>query len=186
MSKFKIGDKVRVTKCLYGHDFKINEIVEIINHNISIEDYECENSADSWFLRDSEFELYEEKETEMALTNEMTAEQIRNEILRINSRIEEAKKDIENAEKERDSIVEKLREKGFERIRIDKPSGHHFNVGDVVEVTGYSPERHSGSHVGRKGVIEKIDNSEIPFKVVLNGEDEYSNTWFQTHQIKKI
>ena len=49
----------------------------------------------------------------MVLTNEMTAEQIRNEIIRINSRIEEANKDIEKAQEERNSLVEKLREKGF-------------------------------------------------------------------------
>ena len=113
MTKFKVGDKVRVTKCLHGHGFDIDEVVEIIHHNISHNDYECENNTDSWFLRDTEFELYEEKETEMALTNEMTAEQIRNEIIRINSRIEEANKDIEKAQEERNSLVEKLREKGF-------------------------------------------------------------------------
>lgn len=54
-----------------------------------------------------------EKETEMALTCTMNAEQIRDEILRIDVRIEEAKKDIKNAEKKRNSLVEKLREKGF-------------------------------------------------------------------------
>ena len=112
MTKFKVGDKVRVTKCLHGHDFDIDEVVEIIHNNISRNDYECENNTDSWFLRDTEFELYEEKETEMALTNEMTAEQIRNEIIRINSRIEEANKGIEKAQEERNSLVEKLREKG--------------------------------------------------------------------------
>ena len=112
MTKFKVGDKVRVTKCPHGHGFDIDEVVEIIHHNILHNDYECENNTDSWFLRDTEFELYEEKETEMALTNEMTAEQIRNEIIRISSRIEEANKDIEKAQEERNSLVENLREKG--------------------------------------------------------------------------
>ena len=186
MTKFKVGDKVRVTKCLHGHGFDIDEVVEIIHHNISRNDYECENNTDSWFLRDTEFELYEEKETEMALTNEMTAEQIRNEIIRINSRIEEANKDIEKAQEERNSLVEKLREKGFEIIGMNKAPVSYFNVGDRVEVTGYSPGRHTESHIGRKGIIEKIDDSGIPFKLVLDRESEYSNTWFEIDQIKKI
>lgn len=114
MAKFKVGDKVRVTKCLHGHGFNINEIVEITHHNVVNQDYECYNGLDGWLLRETEFELYEEKETEMFLINEMTAEQIRNEILRINSRIEEANKDIEKAQEERNSLVEKLRERGFE------------------------------------------------------------------------
>ena len=170
MTKFKVGDKVRVTKCLHGHGFDIDEVVEIIHHDISHNDYKCENNADSWFLRDTEFELYEEKETEMALTNEMTVEQIRNEIIRINSRIEEANKDIEKAQEERNSLVEKLREKGFEIIRMNKAPVSYFNVGDRVEVTGYSPGRHTESHIGRKGIIEKIDDSGIPFKLVLDRE----------------
>ena len=146
MTKFKVGDKVRVTKCLHGHGFDIDEVVEIIHHNISHNDYECENNTDSWFLRDTEFELYEEKETEMALTNEMTAEQIRNEILHIDVRIEEAKKDIENAENERNSLVGKLREKGFELFEqrlqkgdkakiIDNTSSHYFPIGKEVKVS---------------------------------------------------
>ena len=146
MTKFKVGDKVRVTKCLYGHGFDIDEVVEIIHHNISHNDYECENNTDSWFLRDTEFELYEEKETEMAFTNEMTAEQIRDEILRIDVRIEEAKKDIENAENERNSLVGKLREKGFELFEqrlqkgdkakiIDNTSSHYFPIGKEVKVS---------------------------------------------------
>lgn len=77
------------------------------------------------------FELYEEKETEM------TAEQIRSEIIRIDVRIEEANKDIENAQEERNSLVEKLREKGF--VLADKKSsvsdnGERFEVGDEVVI----------------------------------------------------
>ena len=82
----------------------------------------------------------------MALTNEMTAEQIRNEIIRINSCIEEANKDIEKAQEERNSLVEKLREKGFElyeqRLQkgdkakiIDNTSSHYFPIGKEVKVS---------------------------------------------------
>ena len=183
MTKFKVGDKVRVTKCLHGHGFDIDEVVEIIHHNISHNDYECENNTDSWFLRDTEFELYEEKETEMTLTCTMNAEQIRDEILRIDARIEEAKKDIENVQNERNSLVEKLREKGFE---LGGTYSQYIKLGDRVEITGWSKERHEKSHIGRKGIIEKIDNTDIPFKVILDDENEDSNTWFEANQVKKI
>ena len=171
MTKFKVGDKVRVTKCLHGHGFDIDEVVEIINHNISRKDYECENNTDYWFLRDTEFELYEEKETEMALTNEMTAEQIRNEILRIDVRIEEAKKDIENAENERNSLVEKLREKGFELSGKMQVRDGGYNVctvdnvkeGDILILTeeSWNNDIPSGSQVR----VIKNDFSDIPLKI---------------------
>ena len=183
MTKFKVGDKVRVTKCLHGHGFNINEIVEITRHNVVNQHYECYNDLDGWFLRETEFELYEEKETEMFLINEMTAEQIRNEIIRIDSRIEEANKDIEKAQEERNSLVEKLREKGFE---LGGTYSQYIKLGDRVEITGWSKERHEKSHIGRKGIIEKIDNTDIPFKVILDGENEDSNTWFEANQVKKI
>lgn len=183
MAKFKVGDKVRVTKCLHGHGFNINEIVEITCHNVVSRDYECYNDLDGWFLRETEFELYEEKETEMFLINEMTAEQIRNEIIRIDSRIEEANKDIEKAQEERNSLVEKLREKGFE---LGGTYSQYIKLGDRVEITGWSKERHEKSHIGRKGIIEKIDNTDIPFKVILDDENEDSNTWFEANQVKKI
>ena len=183
MAKFKVGDKVRVTKCLHGHGFNINEIVEITHHNVVNQNYECYNDLDGWFLRETEFELYEEKETEMFLINEMTAEQIRNEIIRIDSRIEEANKDIEKAQEERSSLVEKLREKGFE---LGGTSNQYIKLGDRVEITGWSKERHEKSHIGRKGIIEKIDNTDIPFKVILDDENEDSNTWFEANQVKKI
>ena len=119
----------------------------------------------------------------MALTNEMTAEQIRDEILRIDARIEEAKKDIENVQNERNSLVEKLREKGFE---LGGTYSQYIKLGDRVEITGWSKERHEKSHIGRKGIIEKIDNTDIPFKVILDDENEDSNTWFEANQVKKI
>ena len=76
-----------------------------------------------------------EKETEMAFTSTMNAEQIRDEILRIDVRIEEAKKDIENAQTERDSLVEKLREKGFEMLTSRTTCGSYAKVTEMnVEI----------------------------------------------------
>ena len=66
---------------------------------------------------------------------EMTAEQIRNEILRIDVRIEEAKKDIENAETERSVLVEKLREKGFSLTMNPQPIVR-YSKGDKLIVVG--------------------------------------------------
>lgn len=115
MSKFKIGDKVIVTEKIGLDDTQLYEVGSIGIVVKSMDGYKWGNVDFNGNIEDvyrKEVKHYEE--TEMALTSTMTAEQIRNEILRIGVRIEEAKKDIENAEKERDSLVEKLREKGFE------------------------------------------------------------------------
>ena len=196
MAKFKVGDKIKPLEDedLGYHSYILpNEVYTVTRvHGLWSDLIDIagvasvqaiETSATRWDKSWSEdwFELYEEKETEMALTNEMTAEQIRNEIIRINSRIEEANKDIEKAQEERNSLVEKLREKGFELY------SQYIKLGDRVEITGWSEERHEKSHIGRKGIIEKIDNTDIPFKVILDDdENEDSNTWFEANQVKKI
>ena len=68
----------------------------------------------------------------------MTAEQIRSKIIRIDARIEEAKKDIENAENKRNSLVEKLREKGFElsknSVQVVIKDKNYHSVGDTVTI----------------------------------------------------
>lgn len=93
-----------------------------------------------------------EKETEMALTCTMNAEQIRDEIIRIDVRIEEAKKDIENAEKERNSLVEKLREEGFEIVEPSS-SQERFRVGDKVKVVD-----NTTSHRFPIGKVVKVES----------------------------
>ena len=185
MAKFKVGDKVVVVDArpsgLKGDYYRNGDkgIVSSIEHE-----------RHGYVTRDDGVEMNVywdevdfEKETEMALTCTMNVEQIRDEILRIDARIEEAKKDIENAENERNSLVEKLREKGFE---LGGTYSQYIKLGDRVEITGWSKERHEKSHIGRKGIIEKIDNTDIPFKVILDGENEDSNTWFEANQVKKI
>ena len=126
MSKFKIGDKVVPSPEYEGavstHPWLVDGAIYTITSVTSSGDWvniegvftkqaNPHTKGTDWSV--DWFKLYEEKETEMALTNEMTVEQIRNEIIRINSRIEEANKYIEKAQEERNSLVEKLREKGF-------------------------------------------------------------------------
>lgn len=114
---------------------------------------------------------------------EQTAEQIRDEILRINARIEEAKKDIENAENERNSLVEKLREKGFELLE-ESVSQTSLEIGDTVKVVGYSEDYHEYSYVGYVGTVHDTDNTDRPYKVYL--EKTGDTQWFTSDEVKKI
>lgn len=188
MNKFKVGDKVICIET-DEEEAATNNITYGKTHYVV--GIDKEGSEAEWLLHLDDgtsaccyrFEPYEK--------TEMTAEQLRDEILRINSRIEEAKKDIENAEKEHNSLIGKLREKGFEIVKSDKTydegsQDDNFKVGDRVEITGYTRGRHDQSHIGMAGFIEIDDHSTIPFKVILDGEDEESNTWFEIDQIKKI
>ncbi len=112
MAKFKIGDKVVVVDArpskLKGDYYRNGDkgIVSSIEH----ERYGHVTRDDGVEMNVYWDEVDFEKETEM------NAEQIRDEILRIDVRIEEANKDIEKAQEERNSLVEKLREKGFELL----------------------------------------------------------------------
>ena len=111
MSKFKVGDKViRVDyEGGWSEEIIVGQCYTVLQkENNYVNVLTSDEDGNGWLLG-IRFELYEEKENK-----EMTAEKIRNEILRIDVRIEEAKKDIENAENEREALVEKLREKGFE------------------------------------------------------------------------
>lgn len=55
----KVGDKVRVTKRLYGHDFNIGEIVTLVEDCRS--DWQCKGEGFySWHLKECEFEAIEE------------------------------------------------------------------------------------------------------------------------------
>ena len=114
--KFNVGDKViRVDyEGGWSREIEVGQCYTILQKEGRYVNVLTSDEDGNGWLLDIRFELYEEKETEMALTSTMNAEQIRDEILRIDARIGEAKKDIENAEKERNSLVEKLREKGFE------------------------------------------------------------------------
>ena len=148
MNKFKVGDKVKVVDHKHGHFFTIGSTVTIVSHDALNGDYDCSDGNEAWYLREEEMELAEEQVLENAFDKaaeqfgatvvakslieketQMNAEQLREEIIRIDARIEEAKKDIENAQTERNSLVDKLREKGFEMVAI------HATCGGCAKVT---------------------------------------------------
>ena len=99
-----------------------------------------------------------------------TAEQIREDIILIDTLIEKSKKDIEEAEKKRESLVEQLREKGF--LLYEKGSECHrsttlsvedVHVGDHLILAG-----NSRSYLIRQGRIVSVevnDKSDLPFGV---------------------
>ena len=99
-----------------------------------------------------------------------TAEQLREEILRIDTLIEKSKKDIEEAEKKREYFVEQLREKGF--LLYEKDSAGHcvtsfsvddVRVGDHLILAGNS--RNYLIRQGRIVTVEVNDKSDLPFGV---------------------
>lgn len=176
MSKFKIGDKIvcietdsetlTANDITYGKEYLVQgtdgDGVDIIS-----------DTDDIQYVYNFRFKLVEEKEMEQ------TAEQIRNEILRIDTRIEEAKKDIENAENERNSLVEKLREKGFELTGEALPY-QRPTVGDRVRVVDVSDRMEDEDIViGYEFVIECDDKSRLPFM------DKQMN-WFREQSVRKI
>lgn len=110
MSKFKIGDKVIVVNADSVYDNYFNGDIGVVV------DYDTNPKTAGFVRREDGFmmNVYWTEIKHLEENKEMTAEQIRNEILRIDVRIEEAKKDIENAETERSVLVEKLREKGLQ------------------------------------------------------------------------
>ena len=181
--KFKIGDKVvRVDggggwdeEVLVGHCYTVlNEEIGYINVLSSCPD------ALGW-LMGARFELYEEK------GKEMTAEQIREEVLRMDSRIEEAKKDIENAQKERESLVEKIREKGFELTRNEDSSEdvEHNNIigeGDIVRIVKYNPAFHRYDCTGVLAEVLSNDGSDRPYYVKTAKTD----FWCMVDEVEKI
>ena len=59
MKNFKLGDKVRITDRIHGHEFKINEVVTITGINVCEKyhtEYILENDEDYWSLTSDEFE----------------------------------------------------------------------------------------------------------------------------------
>ena len=146
MSEFKIGEKVLLvdTRVLYPRHVREGGIYSVLKVNgdfITLTD-DAKSFSECVYAHRLYKIVLLDKEKEM----EQTAEQIREEIFRMDSRIEEAKRDIENAETERNSFVGKLREKGFElseqRLQkgdkakiIDNTSSHYFPIGKEVKVS---------------------------------------------------
>lgn len=190
MSKFKVGDNVvgverAVRDEVKPHQWLVKDKIykiHLVDGNLVYVQTQ-QNEPIGWWSEDW-FKLYEGKETEMALTSNMNAKQIRNEILRIRVRIEEAKKDIENAEKERDSLVEKLREKGFE-LTHHAPTNSHSQklaVGDIVRILSYNEEYHPENYTNHSAEVIKTDSSCRPYLVEVGGRE----FWCTPEEVEKI
>lgn len=187
MSKFKVGDKVIPVKIdgvihkwlrectLYLvkniQEGDLIDIVVLSDDQPTLADGRGDGWSEDWF------ELYEEN------GKEMSAESIREDILHIEKRIEEAKKDIASMEQEKTVLIEKLKEKGFEMIG-QKPSSTTLEVGDRVVITGYSKGYHEYDYTGYEGTLELVDDTARPYEVFL---DRTGMThWFTKNECKKI
>lgn len=181
MSKVEVGDAVKVLYDKSGHGFCKGEVVTVLQKH-SEECFRCTNGLVGAFLSPEEFEIY--KESDM----EKSAEYIREEIIRIDTLIEKSKKDIEEAEKKRESLIEQLREKGF--LLHEKDTVYHGNLdlsvedihaGDKLILTGWS---HNGIiSYDRVVVVRDNDKSEIPLFVrcVESGETD----WVRLEDVKR-
>lgn len=118
-----------------------------------------------------------------------SAEQIREEILRIDTLIEKSKKDIEEAEKKRDSLIEQLLEKGFLLYEKDivyhgnpDPSVEDIHVGDILILTGWS--HNCIISFDSVVVVGDNDKSEIPLFVrcIKSGETD----WVGLESVKRL
>lgn len=117
-----------------------------------------------------------------------TAEQIREEIIRIDALIEKSKKDIEEVEKKRESLIEQLREKGFllygkEGMRRYVPplSIEDVHVGDKLILTWWS---YNGIiRYDSVVVVGDNDKSEIPLFVrcIKSGKRD----WVELENVKR-
>ena len=56
----KPGDKVIVTKRLYGHGFEIGEEIELVKYSEIDDDWLCKKGRSYFSLTEEEFELCEE------------------------------------------------------------------------------------------------------------------------------
>ena len=181
MSKFKVGDKVVCKRStgevhIYLNPEAVYTVTGTTSNLINIEGQPselCLERIKQGFVSDkgwkqrwevSWFELY--KEGDMA----DAAEQIREEIIRIDTLIEKSKKDIEEAEKKREYFVEQLREKGFLLYEKDSAgqcvtsfSVDDVHVGDHLILAGNS--RDYLIQQGRVVSVEVNDKSGLPFGV---------------------
>ena len=114
---------------------------------------------------------------------EDTAERIREDILYIEKRIQEAKKDIASMEEQKTVLIEKLNEKGFEMID-QKASSTSLKVGDHVVITGYSRWHHERDFTGYEGTLNRVDGSARPYEVHLGRTG--LRRWFTKNECKKI
>lgn len=199
MSKFKVGDKV-VCKRSTGevHNYLIPGAVYTVtgttSNFINIEgppSEHCIERMKQGFASEKDWKrCWEVGWFQLCSGTDMkeTAEQIREEIIRIDTLIEKSKKDIEDAEKNRDSLIEQLREKGF--LLYEKEgvcrcaltlSTEDIHVGDKLILTGFS--RNSVIPQGSVVFVELVYKSDPPFLLcyLLNGKRD----WVKLEDVKR-
>lgn len=118
---------------------------------------------------------FKKVETQKEITMEQTAERIREDILHIEKRIDEAKKDITSMEEEKNVLVQKLKEKGFvlaERVEVKpvesfgEPSTDNVAIGTKLRLLEDSLNNRLRS--GDVVIVNSIDpynGSPLPWKV---------------------
>lgn len=199
MSKFKVGDKVIPVKidgvihkwlregALYLikniHEGDLVDIVELSSDQPTLADGRGDSWSEDWF------ELYEEN------GKEMTAERIREDILHIEKRIEEAKKDIASMEEEKNVLIEKLKEKGFILVDTttapippivqDIESLEELKVGETYLVTNKYGCAHRNL-VGKEVVVTDIDGFANELFVEVVNEGSYDCDWMHYKDLAKI
>ena len=188
MSKFKIGDKVVVVNADSVYDNYFNgDIGTVVAYDLDPETAGYVQRKDGFIMN-----VYWTEIKHLEENKEMTAEQIRDEILRIDARIEEAKKDIENAQNERNSLVEKLREKGFELVKdaetayqpADITSLDDVVVGETYVVTNKygKAEDH---FVGKKVIVKATDYNANELFVYVGTENDVTD-WVHYEDLARI
>jgi hypothetical protein len=52
---FELGKRVKIDRCIYGHNFEIGQTVEIIDHEKSQKtDWLCTDGTNSWWISEDE------------------------------------------------------------------------------------------------------------------------------------
>lgn len=187
MNNFKVGSKVIVVKKI---DRNPEQKYEIGSVGVVIESKQGEEQGYVYFFNEHVEEVYWVEVVPYEKGSaEQSAEQIREEILRIDTLIEKSKKDIEDAEKKRGSLIEQLREKGFllyekEGVCRCAPtlSVEDVHVGDHLILT-----KDSHNFRIQQGCIVSVevnDKSGLPFRVCCLSTG--NRDWVALEDVKRV
>lgn len=118
---------------------------------------------------------------------EQTAERIREDILHIEKRIEEAKKDIASMDEQKNVLVEKLKEKGFVLVEtlgvVQEVTDDVIKLGDKVRIVEYNEEYHDYDCTQQTAVVFEIDDSNRPYRVQVKPGVDF---WCKKSEVEKI
>lgn len=183
--KFNIGDKVVVVdaKPAGRVEYKNGDVgivtqIDHVNHG-----YVTREDGAQMNVYWDEVEFCKEQLKES--TMEQTAERIREDILHIEKRIEEAKKDIASMEEEKNVLIEKLKEKGFVLVEtlvvVQEVTDDVIKLGDKVRIV--NEDYHDYDCTQQTAVVFEIDDSNRPYRVQVKPGVDF---WCKKSEIKKI